>query len=140
MSGMMLFDRLAEARIEEAIARCLLDNLPGAGRPLPIDDDRLVPEAVRCAYRILRNAGLVPPEVEARREAAGLVALLATLDDDRVRRRTLVRLALLEARLESSATHRPRGRGGKHRDRSVSAPGSNRSHIPGTGWLALNSM
>jgi hypothetical protein len=110
MSGLMLLDLLAEARIEEAIAQGALDNLPGAGRPLLLDDDRLVPEAVRHAYRILRNAGLVPPEVEARREVAGLVALLAALDDDAVRCRALAKLALLEARLESSATHRARGR------------------------------
>lgn len=110
MNGLMLLDILAEARIEEAIARGLLDNLPGAGQPLRLDDDRLVPEAVRAAYRILRNAGLVPPEVEARREVAGLVALLATLDDDVARRRTLARLAFLEARLEARAAYRPRGR------------------------------
>jgi hypothetical protein len=110
MSGLMLLDLLAEARIEEAIARGLLDNLPGAGRPLHLDDDRLVPEAVRCAYRILHNAGLVPPEVEARREVAGLVALLAKLDDGVIRRRTLAKLAFLEARLESGARRRPRRR------------------------------
>ena len=36
------------------------DDLPGAGKPLDLDDDRLVPEDVRIAYRILRNAGFVP--------------------------------------------------------------------------------
>jgi hypothetical protein len=112
MSGLMLFELLAEARIEEAIAQGDLDHLPGAGRPLLLDDDRLVPEAVRNAYRILRNAGLAPPEVVARREVAGLVALLATLDDDAVRRRALAKLALLEARLESSARRQARGRNG----------------------------
>ena len=110
MSGLMLLDLLAEARIEEAIAQGELDHLPGAGQPLLLDDDRLVPEAIRSAYRILHNAGLLPPEVEARREVAGLVALLATLDDAVVRRRTLAKLALLEARLESSATRRARRR------------------------------
>ena len=32
MSGLTLLDALAEARIEEAIARGELDGLPGAGR------------------------------------------------------------------------------------------------------------
>jgi len=41
-----LFDRLAESRIEEAIARGDLDGLPGVGRPLALDDAALVP-----AYR-----------------------------------------------------------------------------------------
>jgi hypothetical protein len=51
MSGMMLLDFLAEARIEEAIAQGALDNLPGVGRPLVLADDRLVPEGLRAAYR-----------------------------------------------------------------------------------------
>ena len=82
MSGLMLFDFLAEARIEEAIAQGMLDNLPCAGKPLILADDRLVPEGLRAAYRILMNARCVPPEVDARREVAALVVSLATLDDD----------------------------------------------------------
>ena len=108
MSGLMLFDFLAEARIEEAIAQGMLDNLPGAGQPLVLADDRLVPEGLRAAYRILMNARCVPPEVEARREVAALVASLATLDDDAARRRTLAKVALLKARLEASGWRRNR--------------------------------
>ncbi len=104
MSGLTLLDALAEARIEEAIARGELDGLPGAGQPLVLDDDRLIPEDLRAAYRLLKNAGFVPPEVEARRDVADLVALLATLDDDATRRRAVAKLALLEARLEASGT------------------------------------
>ena len=102
MSGLTLLDALAEARIEEAIARGELDDLPGAGRPLVLNDDRLISEELRAAYRLLKNAGFVPPEVEARRDVAALVALLATLDDDATRRRAVAKLALLKARLEAS--------------------------------------
>jgi hypothetical protein len=109
MSSLSLLDALAEARIEEAIAQGLLDNLPGEGKPLALEDDRMVPEELRAAYRVLKNAGCVPPEVEARREVAGLVALLATLDDDAKHRHALAKLAWLEARLESARTRR-RGR------------------------------
>lgn len=110
MSGLMLLDALAEARIEQAIARGDLDGLPGAGRPLVLDDDRLIPEELRAAYRILKNAGFVPPEIEARRDVADLVALLATLDDDDAQRRARAKLALLEARLEASGTRFRRSR------------------------------
>ena len=49
---------IAERKIEEAIARGDFDNLPGAGRPLDLDDeDPLWPEEVRMAKRILKNAG-----------------------------------------------------------------------------------
>ena len=108
MSGMMLLDFLAEARIEEAIAQGMLDNLPCAGKPLILADDRLVPEGLRAAYRILMNARCVPPEVDARREVAALVVSLATLDDDAARRRTLAKVALLKARLEASGWRRNR--------------------------------
>jgi len=56
---------LAERRIEEAIARGEFDELPGAGRPLELDDDPLVPEDMRVACRILKNAGYVPAEAQA---------------------------------------------------------------------------
>jgi hypothetical protein len=95
--SLLLLDALAETRIETAIAQGMLDRLPGAGRPLILEDDRLVPEELRAAYRMLRNAGFGPPEVEARREVCRLVAFLATLDDDASRRRALTKLAWLEA-------------------------------------------
>ena len=100
MSGLGLLDALAEKRITEAIGSGAFDDLPGAGRPLLLDDDRLVPEELRAAYRVLKNAGFVPPEVEARRELAALGALVATLDDTAERRRALSRLAVLETRLD----------------------------------------
>ncbi len=108
MSGMTLLDFLAEARIEEAIAQGMLDNLPGAGRPLVLADDRLVPEGLRAAYRILMNARCAPPEVDGRHEVAALLASLVTLEDDDARRRTLARVALLQACLEASRWRRNR--------------------------------
>lgn len=102
----MLLDALAEARIEEAIAQGVFDNLPGAGRPLMLDDDRLVPEGLRAAYRILMNAGFAPPEVETRREIAHLFAFIATLEDNAARRHALAKLAWLE----SGSTHPARSR------------------------------
>jgi hypothetical protein len=101
MSGPLLLDQLAEARIEEAIAAGAFDDLPGAGRPLELEDDRLVPEELRAAYRMLKRAGFVPPEVEARKEVSSLVTLIATLDDEPERRRALVKLAFIQARLDA---------------------------------------
>ena len=101
MSGLLLLDALAEARIEEALALGAFDDLPGAGRPLELDDDRLVPEEVRAAYRILRRAGFVPPEVEARKAMASLAKLIATLEDNAERRRALAKVAFIQTRLEA---------------------------------------
>lgn len=62
---MQAFEAIAEQRIQEALQRGDLDGLPGSGKPLPLDDDLLVPEDLRMAYRILKNSGYVPPEVQA---------------------------------------------------------------------------
>src|SRR5260221_7988055 len=49
---------LAERRIEEAIARGEFDDLPGAGRPLELEDpDPALPAELRLACRLIRNAG-----------------------------------------------------------------------------------
>ena len=92
---------LIDARIEEARLRGEFDNLPGAGRPLP-EEDLSVPEELRLANRILKNAGFVPPELDERREAVELAGLLATIDDEGERRRAAARLTLLEIRREAA--------------------------------------
>ena len=44
---------------EEAIERGEFDDFPGKGKPLHLgEDDRTVPEELRLAYRMLKNAGL----------------------------------------------------------------------------------
>lgn len=53
-----------ESRIAQAHEQGEFDNLPGKGKPLQLDDDRLVPEEVRAAYKVLKNAGFVPPELD----------------------------------------------------------------------------
>lgn len=67
-------DALVERRIAEAIARGEFDDLPGAGRPLALDNDPLIPEEVRVAHRILKNAGFIPPELEQIAEVNRLLA------------------------------------------------------------------
>jgi hypothetical protein len=90
-----LLDQMAEARIAEAVERGEFDDLPGAGQPLELDDDSLVPEDLRVAYRILKNSGFLPPELQTRREIADVGTLLATLDDPGVRQQAHRRLELL---------------------------------------------
>jgi hypothetical protein len=89
-----MFDLIAERKIAEALANGELDHLPGEGRPLDLDDDALVPEELRLAYRILKNAGFVPPEVHALNEIAELERL-AGIDSKAARK-----LALLRTKIE----------------------------------------
>lgn len=81
----MILAQLAESRIREAIERGEFDDLEGAGQPVRLDDDLLVPEELRVAYRLLRNSGHLPPEIELLREIADVETLIrqATRDDER---------------------------------------------------------
>lgn len=96
---MQVLDAIAEQRIAEAVARGDFDGLPGAGSPLELDDDRLVPEELRMAYRILKNAGFVPPEVQAIKEIGALQCLIHSLDEGEQRSQALRRLRLLSMQL-----------------------------------------
>ena len=79
---------IAERKISEAMARGEFDNLPGRGRPLVLEDDLPgVPTELRMAYKLLKNAGFVPPEVDLRREICSLRTLIDTLADDAELRR-----------------------------------------------------
>ncbi|SFN70264.1 protein of unknown function [Formivibrio citricus] len=90
---MWFMAQLAEKRIEEARDRGDLDNLPGAGQPLQLDDDPLVPEHQRMAYRILKNSGYLPPELEMHKEAVEIVLQLAKIDAGAEKVQLLDRLA-----------------------------------------------
>lgn len=73
---MFLSDQWAERHILDAQRKGEFDNLPGAGSPLVLDDDSGVPQELRVAYRILKNAGYVPAEIQDRKEAVDLQLLL----------------------------------------------------------------
>jgi len=92
-------DLVVEERIQEALRRGDFDDLPGAGRPLDLDDAPLVPPELRVAYRILKNTGYVPPEILERREIAELEGAIAGIADVEARRRALAKLAVLRTKL-----------------------------------------
>ncbi len=117
---MLLFERIAEQRIAEALERGEFDDLPGAGRPLALDDDVLVPEDLRLAYRILKNAGFVPPEVGALREIGELERAIEALPDGAGRDHALRKLQLLRLRLDMSGRGRALGAGAAYVDRVLS--------------------
>ena len=86
---MQAIARIAEQRISQAIKEGALDNLEGAGKPLDLNDDAWVPEDLRLAFRVLRNAGIIPPELELRNEIMNLRALMETIDNDKERLKRL---------------------------------------------------
>ncbi len=79
---MQFLSRLAEEKIKHALAEGELDNLPGHGKPLALEDFSEAPEHLRMAYQILKNAGVLPLEVELRKEIAALQEQLEASQDE----------------------------------------------------------
>jgi hypothetical protein len=96
---MIYFQKIAERRILEAIGEGALDDLPGAGQPLEFEDDSHVPEDLRVAYKILKNAGFVPKEVALRKEIIQAEDLLAGMEDTKAKYRQLKKLNFLVMKL-----------------------------------------
>lgn len=86
---MDFFTRIAERRIQEAIDNGEFDNLEGKGKPIIFEDETWIPEDLRMAYRFLKNAGCIPPELEVRKEIINMKELINTIDDDKERLKRL---------------------------------------------------
>jgi len=96
------FDKIVEERIRKAQYRGAFDNLPGAGKPLDFDDDRHIPDDLRLAYKMLKNADCLPPEIELKKEIHRTEDLLANMKDAAERYRTLKKLNFLIMKLNVS--------------------------------------
>jgi hypothetical protein len=107
------FWRIAEERIREAQRAGAFDNLPGKGKPLQLEDMSWVPEDLRIGYLILKNAHVLPPEAELRKDIHTLEDLLKHVEDEGERRALaksvqskIIRLDLLKRRSTSETSLR----------------------------------
>jgi hypothetical protein len=80
-SDIMSFEKAVEAIIREAQARGDFENLPGEGKPIDLTNYFNTPEDVRLAQSMLKNAGMVPVEIELLQEITVLKELLGGLVD-----------------------------------------------------------
>ena len=79
---MLTQDEEIARHLREAMASGELAGTPGFGKPLPEDAGwEATPEELRMPFKILKNAGFVPPEVELFHERAVLNAALAAADE-----------------------------------------------------------
>ena len=102
MSRLSVFaalQRLAEERIRDAIQRGEFDNLPGSGKPLNLEDDRHIPDDLRLAYKILKNADCLPPELELKKEIRKAEELLSSVADEGEKYRQLQKVNFLIMKL-----------------------------------------
>lgn len=77
-----LIERLAEQRIQEAQRKGEFENLPGKGKPLELADYSSLPEDLRMAYHLLKNANVLPPEAELLKDIHILEDLLKHVEDE----------------------------------------------------------
>ena len=75
--------KIVEKRIQEAQRNGEFDNLPGRGKPIEYEEDRHIPEDLRLAYKILKNADCLPPEIEEKKEIRQMEDMLANIPDEK---------------------------------------------------------
>jgi hypothetical protein len=97
---------IAERQISEAIREGRLNTENWRGKPLPVENDSFVPEELRMAYKILKNSGYLPPEIETRREIHQLEELIASTEDEHTRLKQLKKLQFLIMKLDSMRERR----------------------------------
>ena len=95
------FEKIIEDRIKQAQIKGAFEHLPGSGRPLFLEDDHFVPEELRLAYKILKNADCLPPEIELKREIRVTEDLLSGMTETAEQYRTLKKLNYLIMKLNS---------------------------------------
>jgi hypothetical protein len=96
---MEFFSKLAENRILEAIEAGEFDNLTGTGQPLNLEEDSHIPPELRMAYKILKNADCLPPELELRKQVVQLQDLVAAMPDEAEKLKQMRRLNFLMMKL-----------------------------------------
>ncbi|NIG81705.1 DUF1992 domain-containing protein [Klebsiella sp. Ap-873] len=100
---MWLLDQWAERHILDAQRNGEFEGLVGSGEPILLDDDSHVPPELRAGYRLLKNAGCLPAEMQQRKDAIELIDLLKTVHIQSVEYQAISKkLALLDLKLRQA--------------------------------------
>ena len=106
----MSYRNPVDAIVARAIANGEFDDLPGQGKPLELDDESGVPEDMRMSFRVMKNFGVAPPEVEELNKLAEMRATLAEENDPDERERLSQAISthesVLRMKLERMAARR----------------------------------
>jgi len=86
--------------LAESLASGELSRVPGFGRPFEVDDGwEATPAEFRMPFKILKNAGYAPPEIELFHERAALTAELERCTEAARRTELSMKLGLLQQRI-----------------------------------------
>lgn len=92
---------IAERKISQAVKDGELNVEGWRNKPLPDEDYSLIPPDLRMAYKLLKNSGYLPPEIEAKKEIQKLEELIAATEDEHTRVKQLKKLNFLVLKLNS---------------------------------------
>jgi hypothetical protein len=95
------FNKIVEERIRKAQKKGEFENLEGSGKPLDLLEDQMVAEELRLAYKILKNADCLPPEVELKKEIQQTEELLSGMGETAAKYRTMKKLNFLIMKLNT---------------------------------------
>ncbi len=93
--------RIAEQKILQAMEKGELTSERLKNKPLPLDDDRFVPDDLKMAYKILKNSGYLPPEIEEKKEVQRLEELILATEDEHERVKQMKKLDLLLMKIDA---------------------------------------
>ena len=95
------FNKIVEERIRKAQKKGDFDNLKGSGEPLDLLNDQAVAEELRLAYKILKNADCLPPEIELKKEIQQTEELLGAMGETAEKYRVMKKLNFLIMKLNT---------------------------------------
>jgi len=92
---------IAEQKIAKAMKEKDFNSPKWKNKPLPLEDDRFVPEDLKIAYKILKNSGYLPPEIEERKEIKRIEDLIAKTEDEHERLKQMKKLSVLLMKVDA---------------------------------------
>ncbi len=80
--GMDFSTLMSEQRIRKAYEEGEFNELPGFGKPMDLNDDAGIPEELKMAHRMMKNAGYSTEEAGLKQEMMRIEDLIRTCEDD----------------------------------------------------------
>lgn len=95
---------IAEQKITQAMQEHDFNSPKWKNKPLPLDDDRFVPDDLKMAYKVMKMGGYLPPEIEERKEIKKLEDLIAATEDEHERLQQMKKLNVLLMKIDTKRT------------------------------------
>jgi hypothetical protein len=89
------FTKLVEQRIQAAQRNGEFEDLHGSGKPIEFEEDSGIPEDLRMAYKMLKNADCTPPEIELKKQILKTEDLLSGMPDSQAKYKAIKKLNYL---------------------------------------------